>query len=121
MATATRNETLVCAECYVKYGPATGELLHRKCFYPRPHQNVPRLVVQLGHSPPVGHDTFKASDGPGRSPRVRPVPPIPVFRFRLCEWRPPRKCRRGDQCTFPHSEEELKVWNEAKNSKNYGE
>ena len=120
---ATPNGELVCAKCYMEYGPVT-DLLCRKCFFPVPHQNEPRLVVplvQLGRSPPVGQSSFKASEGAGRAPRVRPVPPIPVFRFRLCEWRPPRTCRRGDLCTYPHNEEELRVWNEAKNRKSHGE
>ena len=68
----------------------------------------------------AGQSSFKTSEGAGRVPRVRQVPSIPVSRFRLCEWRPPRTCPQGDRCTFPHNEEELRVWNEAKNKKSRG-
>ena len=50
--------------------------------------------------------------------RVRPVPTsCAVIRFRLCKFH--LKCPRGDRCTNPHSEEEMRAWNHEK--RNQGE
>ena len=50
------------------------------------------------------------------SPVIRQMPQLAlgVPRFRLCTFRPPKVCWRGDACTFAHSDAELALWNRQK-------
>ena len=90
-------------------------ILHKKvfmCFYPVQYLNVPRQPTHQDlRMLPLQHPLIS----------VRPVPDIPVFRFRLCKFPPPQLyCRYGNRCTNAHSEEELQVWNKEKDRRDRG-
>lgn len=112
MATAPQEESLVCAQCYMERGPVV-DLLTRRCFHPsqKLHFNSPRLMIPTSRIPPSPPSIANASRGERRM-EVRPVPAnLLVARFHMCKFSPPNTCRMRDACTYAHSEEELKAWN----------
>ena len=73
-------------------------------FSPFPnHGGISRPTV-----PNLGLQSQQSAAGEHRI-HVRPMPTTPlVSHFRLCKFHP---CPQGDLCTYPHSVEELSVWN----------
>ena len=101
----------------MEYGPIKG-LVQRGCFFPHMHENASRLVIPAT-CPQAPSTTHTESRVGKRQTSVRSVPSVPVFRFRMCKFLPPQVCRLGDSCTFPHSHEERRAWNDAKRT-NFG-
>ena len=112
------HSRLVCELCLMEYGHIS-DLFDRGCFFPNMHENASRMVIPASgrRAPSIIHKESRVTKPQAR---VRPVPSVPVIRFCMCNFLPPQVCRMGDKCTFPHSSEELRAWNNAKRRTSYG-
>ena len=92
----------VCNKCLVRDNRSPWALMASKCFDPSDHRNAQMVEVRFN---PRSRKLEPVQTLPSR---IRPVPDVPFNRFILCDRR--RSCK-GENCTFPHSKEEMDAWN----------